>query len=153
MRCWGSYGWQRELRGARASSEVVSKMCKGALGKSEGPFNLHPDYCCIFCIYSPLFSGMSSPSAAHLSTTIDRTHTHHLTLHLTRSPILRNSHYFCASSVARGKGGNRRRGHRLSPFLLLRHQSSCHKAILPHWQQQCCIEAAGITSLIVPYFM
>lgn len=43
MRGLGGYGWGTEMRGARPGSEVVSKMCKRALGRRESDFNLHQD--------------------------------------------------------------------------------------------------------------
>lgn len=128
MRGLGGYGWGTEMRGARPGSEVVSKMCKGALGRRESDFNLlRAD------IFPVTLLRHKLPSHFLLSTTTPQIllSPHHIAPK--QFSNLGNSHHSCASSVAVKKRGNRRQ--KFGPFLLLR-QSSCHKTVLSDQQQQ-----------------
>lgn len=140
MRGLGGYGWGTEMRGARPGSEVVSKMCKRALGRREGDFNLHQDWY-FPCNSSQAQAPISFPPLHHNPQIL--LSPPHITPH--QSSNLGNSHHSCASSVAGRKRGNKKR-QKFGPFLLLR-QSSCHKTVLSG-QQQCDMQAEGITSII-----
>lgn len=138
--------WLCTMKGAERSQSKLkrSARCARELWVRVRVSNLHPDCCCFPCIYSPPFRHELPISCPPLYHNRQDPQAPPNTAP-NRSPVLRDSHCSC---VAGGKGGIRRRGHSLSPFLLLRHQSSCHNAILPPWQQQCYREAAGITSLV-----
>lgn len=100
MRGLGGYGWGTEMRGARPGSEVVSKMCKGALGRRESDFNLlRAD------IFPVTLLRHKLPSHFLLSTTTPQIllSPHHIAPK--QFSNLGNSHHSCASSVAVKKKG------------------------------------------------